>query len=340
MGLAGRLPVYIDGEFGARIRHAQLSGGAFRMSSMQNLDAQGFGCELWRINPDTGGHQSILSVGTAVNVPTYETSFPIFNAEWYVTVFPSRPWYAHASLWLFITDRLVLSFAGAMGQASLRTIRRMEKQMAEGRIRELQSQLEYGRMNVLLTQIRSHFFYHTLNAIQALIRLDPDAAYKMTEDFSRFLRFKVDSVGLRGGLVPFKDEIRSVQAYADINAVQLGERLHMEYDIFNANFMIPVLTIQPVVENAIDHGIKPKVGGGTVRVSLLRNDGFYEVTVEDDGVGFSPGEEDGKPSVGLANIRARLAKHPGCSITVESTPGKGTRVVLRFPGNLGKERPQ
>jgi signal transduction histidine kinase len=77
-----------------------------------------------------------------------------------------------------------------------------------------------------------------------------------------------------------------------------------------------------------------------VRVSLLRNDGFYEVTVEDDGVGFSPGEEDGKPSVGLANIRARLAKHPGCSITVESTPGKGTRVVLRFPGNLGKERPQ
>jgi LytS/YehU family sensor histidine kinase len=70
--------------------------------------------------------------------------------------------------------------------------------------------MEYDRTNVLLTQISSHFFYHTLNAIQALIVLDPDAAYRMTEDFFAFLRFKVDSVSAENGLVPFREELRSV----------------------------------------------------------------------------------------------------------------------------------
>ena len=95
----------------------------------------------------------------------------------------------------------------------------MDRQISEGSIRELQAQVERDRLNVLLTQINSHFFYHTLNAIQALIVLEPEKAYKMTEDFSRFLRFKVDSIGIGRGLVPFKDEMRSVRAYADINAV-------------------------------------------------------------------------------------------------------------------------
>ena len=188
-----------------------------------------------------------------------------------------------------------------------------------------------------MTQINSHFFYHTLNAIQALIVLEPDAAYKMTEDFSRFIRFKVDSVGVQHGLVPFKDEMRSVKAFADINVVQLGERLKMEYDVFDADFMIPVLTIQPIVENAIVHGVKPLVGGGTVRVSLRQDGEFYEVTVSDDGVGFSLDEENSKASVGIANIKTRMGKHPGCSITVESAPGKGTTVVLRYPADLAKE---
>ena len=234
---------------------------------------------------------------------------------------------------------LLLSLSVAAGVYNTSTIRRMEKEAAESRIRALQKQMEYDRTNVLLTQISSHFFYHTLNAIQALIVLDPDSAYKMTEDFSRFLRFKVDSVSAEDGLVPFREELRTVRAYAEINRIQLQGRLTMEYDVFDADFYIPVLTVQPVVENAIIHGIKPKVGGGTIRISLLREEDAYVVRVSDDGVGYVPGSETSEHSVGIQNIRTRMAQYPGCSLTVESHPGRGSTVTLRYAKDLGKENP-
>ena len=338
MGISGRLPVYVNGAFWGLVSMTldypeALSG----ISSMQNIKSQGFGCELWRINPDNGKRQSILSTDTSVRTPSCDQAFSVLNAEWHVTVYPEKPWYAHGFFWLCVAVSLTLATVAAIVTSSLQTIRSMDKEMSEYRIRELQTQLEYDRINVLLTQINSHFFHHTLNAIQALIVLKPDVAYKMTEDFSRFIRFKVDSVGLQQGLVSFREEMRSVRAYTDMNVVQLGERLTMEYDVFDADFMIPVLTIQPIVENAIEHGIKPHIGGGTVRVSLREEQDYFEVEVLDDGEGFTPGEESSVASVGIANIRTRMAKHPGCSIKVESKPGKGTKVVLRYPKNLSGE---
>ena len=128
-----------------------------------------------------------------------------------------------------------------------------------------------------------------------------------------------------------------MRAYAEINKVQLQGRLNVEYDVFDADFLIPVLTIQPVVENAIIHGIKPKVGGGTVRVSLSRGYGKYVVRVEDDGVGYIPGEEASAHSVGIQNIRTRMEQFPGCSMQVESWPGRGTTVDLIYDANLTKD---
>ncbi|PKM71561.1 MAG: hypothetical protein CVU91_13325 [Firmicutes bacterium HGW-Firmicutes-16] len=338
MGISGRLPVYVDGAFwgivSMTLDYPEALNG---ISSMQNIKSQGFGCELWRINADNGKHQSILSTDTVVKKPSYDQAFSVLNAEWHVTVYPEKAWYAHGFFWLCVAVSLTLATVAAIVTSSLQTIRSMDKEMTEYRIRELQTQLEYDRINVLLTQINSHFFHHTLNAIQALIVMEPKAAYKMTEDFSRFIRFKVDSVGLQQGLVPFREEMRSVRAYADMNVVQLGERLTIEYDVFDADFMIPVLTIQPIVENAIEHGIKPHIGGGKVRVSLRQDEDYYEVTVLDDGEGFTPGEDSNVVSVGIANIKTRMGKHPGCSIKVESEPGKGTKVVLHYPSNLSGE---
>jgi two-component sensor histidine kinase len=336
MGIAGRLPVYLDGSFWG-IVSVTLDYPAVlnAMSSMQNLAAQGFACRLWRVNPDTGEEQTILESGSGVAAPAYDYAFPIFNSEWHASVSPLTPWYMHASVILSVVLSVVLSFAVAAGVSASGTIRRMEKEAADCRIRELQKRSEYDRTNMMLSQISSHFFYHTLNAIQALIVLDPNSAYKMTEDFSRFLRFKVDSVSAADGLVPFREELRTVRAYAEINQIQLGERLKMEYDVPEADFMIPVLTVQPIVENAIIHGIKPKVGGGTVRVHLRRHEGYYEVIVEDDGVGYAPGTEQPGRSVGIRNIRARMEQYPGCAIEVESEPGRGTRVTLRYPEQPG-----
>ncbi|MCE5236386.1 MAG: histidine kinase [Clostridiaceae bacterium] len=338
MGIAGRLPVYLNGSFwglvSVTLNYPELFEG---MSSVENLHAQGFACRLWRLNPDTGEEQTILSSGSGVLSRGFEQAFSIFNTVWHVSVYPEKPWYTRASVILSAALSLALSVSAAAGAGAYTTIRRMEREAAETHIAALQKQLEYDRINILLTQISSHFFYHTLNSIQALIVFNPDAAYRMTEDFSRFLRFKVDSVSAKDGLVPFREEMRSVRAYAEINRIQLDGRLTMEYDVFDADFLIPVLTVQPIVENAIIHGIKPKVGGGTVRVELKRGEGCYEVRVSDDGVGYTPDHEAAGQSVGISNIRTRMSRYPGCTIEIESGPGFGTSVLLRYSDSLGKE---
>lgn len=338
MGIAGRLPVFLDGAFWGVVSITLNYPEALTdLTTLNNLAAQGFACRIWRVNPDTGAEQTILETGTGVASRAYDFAFPIYNSEWHVLVAPEKPWYTHASVLLSALVSILLSFSVAASVQNTRTIRRMEQEAAEHSIRSLQKQAEYDRTNVLLTQINSHFFYHTLNAIQALIVLNPDAAYRMTEDFSRFLRFKVDSVNAENGLVPFREELRSVFAYAEINRVQLQGRLTIEFNVFDADFLIPVLTIQPVVENAIIHGIKPKVGGGTVRLDLSREEGGYVVRVSDDGVGYSPGGETSGHSIGISNISTRMRQFPGCSFRVESEPGRGTTVTLIYSDSLGKE---
>ncbi len=338
LGIAGRLPVYLDGTFWGIVSVTLNYPDALRgLTIPDSVAAQGFACRIWRVNPDSGSDQTILQSGEGIADRTFDYAFPIYNSEWHVSVSPVLPWYTNGSVIYSALVSVLLSLSVATAVVSTGTIRRMEQEAAQNRIASLQKQLEYDRTNVLLAQISSHFFYHTLNAIQALIVLDPDAAYKMTEDFSRFLRFKVDSVSAQSGLVPFREEIRTVRAYAEINKVQLQGRLNVEYDVFDADFLIPVLTIQPVVENAIIHGIKPKVGGGTVCVSLSREAGRYLVRVSDNGLGYVPGEETSAHSVGIQNIRTRMEQFPGCSMQVASEPGHGTTVTLIYADNLTQD---
>ena len=209
-------------------------------------------------------------------------------------------------------------------------LRQLKAEEAQREIDRLQEQLEYEQGNMLLSQIRSHFFYHTLNSLQALIVLQPDAAYKMAGDFSRYLRFSLDSVTADGGVGSFREELRAVRAYADINQQQLGDRLRMVYNIPEGDFQIPLLTIQPIVENAILHGIKPKVGGGTVTLTLEERADCWQVSVDDDGVGFDPEAAGSKGSIGLENVRRRLARFPGCELRLVGAPGVGTKVILIY----------
>ena len=92
-----------------------------------------------------------------------------------------------------------------------------------------------------------------------------------------------------------------------------------------------------MVENVIIHGIKPKVGGGRVKISLAHEEGSYVVTVQDDGVGYHPGGENRSNSIGIQNIRTRMSQYPGCSVSVTSEPGRGTTVLLRYADHLGEE---
>lgn len=261
---------------------------------------------------------------------------PLFNSVWTVSLASLRPWYLRTDLWLSVSVSVLVALLAAAGVYTAERLRQLKAEESQRAIRQLQEQLEYEQGNMLLSQIRSHFFYHTLNSLQALIVLQPDAAYKMAGDFSRYLRFSLDSVTAAGGVGSFREELRAVRAYADINQQQLGDRLRMIYNIPEADFQIPLLTIQPVVENAILHGIKPKVGGGTVTLTLEELTDCWRVTVDDDGVGFDLESTHGKEgSIGLENVRRRMARFPNCELRLTSFPGIGTKVILIY-GKQGK----
>lgn len=338
MGIAGRLPVYLENEDGQRsfwgivsvtLDFPEILSG----SPVERAEAQGFACEVWRVNPDTGERQTILRSETAPSTGREAVTLhqEPFNADWAITLSPLKHWYARPTLWVYLGIGLLLGLLAAVGTYNLERVRRMQVGAAQREILQLQTQLEHEQTDMLLSQIRSHFFYHTLNALQALIILRPDDAYKMAGDFSRYLRFTLDATTAAGGMGSFREELRAVRAYADINQAQLGDRLTMVYHVSpEADFLLPLLTIQPVVENAILHGIKPKVGGGTVTLSLEETDTHWRIVVADDGVGFDPTNAEKDGGIGLGNVRRRLSRFPDCGIEIESTPGCGTRVVLWY----------
>ncbi len=275
VGIAGRLPVFLEDESGETCFWGIVSvtldfPDALAGSSIERVNEQGFACQIWRINPDDGEKQVVLETDTPLpeGCVTVDYEQALFNSVWTVSMASLRPWYLRGDLWLNAAVSLLVALLAAAGFYYAERLRQMKAEESRKEIQQLQEQLEYEQGNMLLSQIRSHFFYHTLNSLQALIILKPDAAYKMAGDFSRYLRFSLDSVTADGGVGSFREELRAVRAYADINQQQLGDRLRMVYDIPDVDFQIPLLTIQPIVENAILHGIKPKVGGGTVTLKL------------------------------------------------------------------------
>lgn len=343
MGVCGRRPVYLENEDGVREYWGLVSvtlgyPDIFEGNPIGWVNEQGYACRVWRINPDDNQEQTILEtsvpVGKHKGVHTYPIS--MFNTTWNISVSPLTPWYARTSLWLCVIGSIAVSLLVAFGVASSLKIRKMRAEEAHRQIQELEQKLEREQTSLMLSQISSHFFYHTLNALQALIVLNPDEAYQMAGDFARYLRFNTDVTTLADGIVSFRQELRAVRAYAHINEQQLGDRLKVCFDVSDADFQIPALTVQPIVENAILHGIKPKVGGGTVVVKLTEDETHWHITVRDDGMGFEATDEILNRSVGLSNVRKRIGQFANCSMEVESKPGAGTNISLHYPKILRK----
>lgn len=195
----------------------------------------------------------------------------------------------------------------------------------------LQRQKEEAESRMLLSQINSHFFYNTVNTIRGLILSDPDAAYKMTGDFGKYVRYRVNSGADTGRFTSFHEELRAIRAYADICIIRMNHKVNVVYDIDSDDFLIPTLTVEPFVENAITHGIFNGTGEGTVTVSARTHGRCHIVTVIDNGCGFDVSALSRSDGVGIANIRTRLAQYKGCRLTVESEPGKGTVVTVVYP---------
>ena len=135
--------------------------------------------------------------------------------------------------------------------------------------------------------------------------------------------------------IPFNKELEHVKNYIDIEQLRFGERLKIEYDILAENFTIPPLTIQPIVENAIKHGVNQKPEGGTVKISTNETDNDFIVMVSDNGVGYDITQvlDDGRSHVGITNIKKRLKTMLGASVKTNSVIGEGTQVTITIPKN-------
>ncbi len=146
--------------------------------------------------------------------------------------------------------------------------------------------LQESQLELMMGQIQPHFIFNTLSSIRTLVKVDPDVAYKMLYDFSNYLRANVDNVTNMEG-IKFAAEVNHIKSYVNIEKVRFGDRLNVEYEIGEDDFMVPPLSIQPLVENAIKHGAVKKIEGGDVYLRSYKTDTHNIVEVEDTGIGFN-----------------------------------------------------
>ena len=208
----------------------------------------------------------------------------------------------------------------------------LEAQRIEAEKQAMELKLQESQISIMLSQIQPHFLYNTLNSIYQLCETNPMRARSMVNSFSEYLRNNLSSLE-EPGLISFETELAHINTYLDIEKVRFEDTLEIEYDIKCVDFSLPVLTVQPIVENAVKHGTSKKRGGGTVKLSTREENGFYIIEVSDTGCGFDPTipKNDGKQHVGIENVRQRLSNMCDGILSIESEVGKGTLATIIIP---------
>ena len=185
-------------------------------------------------------------------------------------------------------------------------------------------------MEKIVLQIRPHFIYNTLGSIEQLCDLDPQKAGELVHDFAKYLRGNFGELDNPKPIL-MSQEMEHVHHYVSIENVRFPD-MTFSFDMKSEDFHIPALTVQPIVENAIKHGLMKLQKGGTIRVVSYETETDYCVSVVDDGVGFDTGAlVDDRKHVGLRNIRERLKAMVNGTLHIESSVGVGTKVVIKIP---------
>ncbi len=185
---------------------------------------------------------------------------------------------------------------------------------------------------IVMSQIKPHFLYNALNAIYYLCESDSAKAQKAIEDFSEYLRGNMNFIQ-SDKAIPFEEELQHIKHYLSLEKVRFEDDLEIIYDIQEKDFKVPALCVQPIVENAVKHGLGKKAGGGFVRLTSDRIDGHYRIVVSDNGIGFKLDQyrNDGELHIGLENVRTRLRQMMEGEIIIDSKPGMGTEVTILIP---------
>lgn len=252
---------------------------------------------------------------------------------------------------LVVEDRVVGTVAAYAERPSAGLARATEQlatwvsgQLELGELDRERTRAMEAELRSLRAQISPHFIYNSLGAIASFVRTDPDRARELLLEFADFTRYALR----RGGaFTTLADELRNIERYLVLEQARFGERLQVHLLVAPEvlTVAVPFLAVQPLVENAVRHGLAHKEGVGTVTITATDLGDLAEITIEDDGVGSDPelvqraldgdAAADGKDtdSVGLGNVDARLRQVYGDDhgLVVETAPGLGTKVTFRVP---------
>lgn len=192
-----------------------------------------------------------------------------------------------------------------------------------------QREIAHERASVLVLQMRPHFIYNTLMSIHSLCSLDPQMAQQITMDFTNYLRRNFNAVA-SDSTIPFSTELEHTRAYLAVEQARYDDMLVVDYDTPFTRFRLPPLTLQPIVENAVKHGMDLDSDPLCISIRTRYTDVGTEIIVEDNGIGFDPSGES-EPHIALKNIRQRLEMMCGGTLELTSREAGGTRVTIRVP---------
>ena len=201
-------------------------------------------------------------------------------------------------------------------------------------LKKQERELTERKIQLMISQIQPHFIFNVLNSIYVLCTKSEELAANAIDEFAQYLRGNLESLESNKP-VSLQQELENVRHYLYLEKMRFGDELDVEYNIQCDNFSIPPLSLQPLVENAVKHGILKKNSKGTVKISSFEEKDCFELTVVDDGVGFDVDAmahtKDGSTHIGLANVRERLLTISQGKLEISSEPGKGTVVTVKIP---------
>lgn len=211
-----------------------------------------------------------------------------------------------------------------------------EHEQSQLELLSVENRLSKLQMRSFNSQMQPHFLYNALTSIQEMTLESPEYAYDLLGDFNTYLRGSIRAT-TNTKLISMSEELQHIYAYVSIEQLRFGDRLRMEYQIEDEAFEILPFSIQPLVENAIRHGVFGRgAAGGEVKLSILDREDSHEIVVEDTGIGFdtafleSDQEEAQYDSHGLKNLLFRLQKGMGATVEIDSRPGVGTKVKVHL----------
>ena len=208
--------------------------------------------------------------------------------------------------------------------------RELLKQKAE--IAKQEAEKTDMKVKLMMSQIQPHFLYNTLSTIAYLCRRDPKDAENAVNEFSDYLAGNLHSINTLRPIL-FETELGHVENYLKIQKRRFPQRLNVLYEINATDFRIPALTLQPIVENAIRHGVEARLEMTTIAISSKETDDSYLITVKDDGPGFDISQQpnDDRPRIGIASVKSRLSNLVSGRLEIDSKIGAGAAVTIVIP---------